>query len=805
MNQRHPRAGPAAVSGTECEGTFFAQIPDHELIRKIDSGCYGEVWLARNALGTYRAVKIVYRSNFSHARPFDREFTGIQKYEPVSRSQGGLMDILQVGRNEQGGYFYYVMELADDVSSGQTINPESYTPRTLAYERSHRGHLPFDECLSVGLALSSALAALHKHGLVHRDVKPSNIVFVNGVPELADIGLVTDVEEARSYVGTEGFIPPEGPGTPQADIYSLGKVLYELSTGMDRQEYPLLPTSLGDTESRHELLELNEIVLKACRADPAERYKTAERMQADLLLLQRGRSIKQVRKLQRRLAFARRTGIIAAVAALLAIGAWVGSIKQIRRARAAEKTAKSEAAKSEALAAFFLDDLLMEGSPERNPDRNITLRAALDKAAAKIDKRFTNQLEVAAATHATLGEVYLTLDVLSEAEAHHQKGLELRRQVLGPEHADTLESQDRVATIRQIQGRPAEAEALFRTNLATRLRVLGKENIATLSSVNNLVVFLLDSWRPAEAEVLLRQYLPTMEHVAGKQAQLTLGCEVALSQCLRQLGKMDEALRIIEQVYEPYERALGPEHPHVLSAAGVYATVLQDKGRLSEAEPIFRNMVATRRRVQGDDHWNTLIAIYNLAICLAREGKYEEALTFFSETADGYRKQYGIDDAGTLNCMTTKGLLLLEVGRSAEAEALLTDVLQRRRKVSPQWVSDTILGLGEALTQNGKAAQAEPLLREALEIRRNAVPQSRWGIAEAQSGLGGCLSSLGRYEEAEPLLLEACNTFRDPRNLLPFLPKRAHQRLVTLYQAWGKPDKALYWQSMFVDLWKTST
>ena len=70
------------------------------------------MWLARNALGSYRAVKVVYRKDFEDSRPFEREFSGIQKFDPISRSHEGLVDILQAGRQED--YFYYVMELADD-------------------------------------------------------------------------------------------------------------------------------------------------------------------------------------------------------------------------------------------------------------------------------------------------------------------------------------------------------------------------------------------------------------------------------------------------------------------------------------------------------------------------------------------------------------------------------------------------------------------------------------------------------------------------------------------------------------------
>ena len=91
-------------------------IPDHTLIKQIGRGSYGEVWLARNATGSYRAVKVVYRATFDADKPYEREFTGIKEFEPISRSHPSQVDILHVGRNDQAGYFYYVMELADDVA-----------------------------------------------------------------------------------------------------------------------------------------------------------------------------------------------------------------------------------------------------------------------------------------------------------------------------------------------------------------------------------------------------------------------------------------------------------------------------------------------------------------------------------------------------------------------------------------------------------------------------------------------------------------------------------------------------------------
>jgi serine/threonine protein kinase len=253
----------------------------------IGRGGYGEIWLARSLTGALRAVKVVYRDTFESDRTFNREFEGMSAFEPISRAHDGFVDILHVGRSVAGGFFYYVMELADDQESGPEIEITRYSPKTLKTEVGHA--LPVEECLRIGSLLAEALGALHREGLAHRDIKPSNIIFVRGIPKLADIGLVATSGQ-RSFVGTEGYVPPEGPGTPQADLFSLGKVLYEISMGKDRLDFPELSSNLDEREDKDRLLQLNEVLLKACAHQPARRYETADSLRHDLARIAAGKT-----------------------------------------------------------------------------------------------------------------------------------------------------------------------------------------------------------------------------------------------------------------------------------------------------------------------------------------------------------------------------------------------------------------------------------------------------------------------------------------------------------------------------------
>lgn len=294
-------------------------IPDYELLKLVGRGSYGEVWLARSVTGVFRVIKVVRRSWFPNERPYQRELEGISRYQAAVSGRPRQLALLHVGRNDQAGYFYYVMEPADDAEAGSEIDPEHYVPLTLKELFSRRGRLPAAECVQIALELARGLAVLHGENLIHRDIKPSNVIFVQRVPKLADVGLVAASESTMTCVGTPGYVPPEGPGSVAGDVYSFGKLLYELTMGLDRSRFPLIPKELVQSPDAPLIRELNAVILRACHPDPAARHPSAEALARDLEVIQAGRSVafyEQFRKRARAIALgAAAFGLISAAVA----------------------------------------------------------------------------------------------------------------------------------------------------------------------------------------------------------------------------------------------------------------------------------------------------------------------------------------------------------------------------------------------------------------------------------------------------------------------------------------------------------
>ncbi len=263
-------------------------IPGYVLLSPIGRGAYGEVFLAEDAAGRRVALKVVSPRPELTDKMLQRELGGLKRFLAVAESDPHLVRIQELIENLPCGGFAYAMELADSVHGHGLAD---YVPLTLRHRLKTVGRLPVEETLRIAIGLCAALEHLHRQGLVHRDVKPANVIFVHGQPKLADLGLVSGESDSTSSVGTQGYHAPEGARGPKADLFSLGKVLYEMATGCDRQDFPELPPEFPTFEDSWRLLGMNPVFAKACAANPARRYANAGQFRRDLLLLQSGGSL----------------------------------------------------------------------------------------------------------------------------------------------------------------------------------------------------------------------------------------------------------------------------------------------------------------------------------------------------------------------------------------------------------------------------------------------------------------------------------------------------------------------------------
>jgi len=287
-------------------------VPGHRLLRRIGQGAYGEVFLAEDSSGRRVAAKVVWPRDGLSEKMLQRELAGLKRFLAAAQNHAHVVRMHQLIEDLPGGGFASIMELADSVH-GDGVG--HYEPLTLRHRLRSEHRLPVAEALRVGIALCNALEHLHARGLVHRDVKPSNVIFVHGQPKLADLGLVAGDGDSTSAVGTQGYHPPEGMQGPRGDLFGLGKVLYEMTTGCDRQDFPSLPEEFRDFPDALQLLELNPVFDRACSANPARRYPTASAFRWDLERLASGESLLRRGKV-------RKAAVVASLGAMVLGMSW---------------------------------------------------------------------------------------------------------------------------------------------------------------------------------------------------------------------------------------------------------------------------------------------------------------------------------------------------------------------------------------------------------------------------------------------------------------------------------------------------
>lgn len=239
-------------------------IPGYTLLQKCGRGACGDVYIARDIAGRRVALKIIEGDTQS-----SREMQGLRSSAEL-QDFTHLIKIYHIG--EDKGVFYYSMELAD------ALETAPYLPATLGNVLKQRHHLPPGEVITLGKQILAGISTLHEANLIHRDIKPDNLLFVNNVLKLSDLGLLRTETASLSVGGTLGFIPPErlhcaqGCISREDDLYAAGKVLYCMLSGNAPERFPELPPELLSSPAASKL---NRILLTACDAIPDRRFHSA--------------------------------------------------------------------------------------------------------------------------------------------------------------------------------------------------------------------------------------------------------------------------------------------------------------------------------------------------------------------------------------------------------------------------------------------------------------------------------------------------------------------------------------------------
>jgi serine/threonine protein kinase len=260
--------------------TDYWPIPDYVPVSVCGRGAYGVVWMVRDKVGVYRALKIIDVDRLARLGVECREKSALEAYCKLVRRHRHLIQVFHVG--SAADCLYYTMELADDDRSGKPVTselPSTYRPLTLESVLGRVSSVRLDTAMIVVIRLLRGLSTLHRAGLAHRDIKPANIVFVDRAPKLADIGLMTTNILNPSSIGTPAYMPPDGQMDLTADTYAMGRLLLSLlGTKPSRQWPPDMPPALQHPDDDWDTEAIWELLKRACADRAQDRFSNADQM-----------------------------------------------------------------------------------------------------------------------------------------------------------------------------------------------------------------------------------------------------------------------------------------------------------------------------------------------------------------------------------------------------------------------------------------------------------------------------------------------------------------------------------------------
>jgi serine/threonine-protein kinase len=753
------------------QGTFSAgqTIAHYHIVSLIGSGGMGEVYLAQDhQLDRRVALKLVRRSLASDdmLRHFKRE-----EHLLASLNHPNIAQLYGSGLTADGVPFF-VMEYVE----GQRLDDYCNDRKLETKER-----------LQLFRKVCSAVTYAHQRLVIHRDLKPANVrVTAEGEPKLLDFGIakLIDVDNAQSSGMTltlQGVMTPEYASPEQvrgatmttaSDVYSLGVVLYELLTGrrpyrltsrrpeeLSRaitEQTPARPSSMSTLRQPQSLRgDLDNIVLMAMRKEPARRYESAAQFSADIQrhLEELPVVARQDTFTYRASKFIRRHRVAVAAAFLILLSLVGGIIATTWQAQAARhERAKAEDVKN-ALVRMLNYSNPIVFSPQNNGQK--TVKEILDETAKQLENdEFSNQPEIKVELEQIIAECYYGQGNYALASKYTQEYLDLHRKLYGENDIKTLAASEQRAFMLFSEGKLAESEEHYRKILPLMRNEKRKGNIKAENlahALDNFGYLRRTQGDSKEAELSFRESLALSSQMPKESLYIIGPTRSTLASTLADQGRFEEALQTAREAVAEYRQRGETDTPNFGFTLTVLGGFLTEKDDYAEADANLREAEAIQRKFLNPSSLWLGDNLRNQAISFYEQGRYAESLSKVTETLKIYRESFGPYYDNYPTALIIQGLILAKTGQPKEGEKIL---------------------------------------REAVKIRTDLLPKGHYWVALTNSALGECLTIEKRYNEAEPLLLASYESLKSSQGASNPRTQIALQRLITLYEKWGRLDAA---------------
>ncbi|MFK7883143.1 MAG: protein kinase [Phycisphaerales bacterium] len=606
---------------TQSDAPMPSHIGPYEILRVLGQGGMGTVYEARQQSPSRRVALKVIRDRVYHARVrtrFAREAQILAKL-----NHPGIATIYESGETDDGRTPFVAMEYIDGV------------PIT---EYAQKHNLSIKARAQLLCEVAKAVGHAHTIGIVHRDIKPNNIlVDSEGHATVLDFGIALDtgiadrtaMTESGQLLGTLQYMAPEqvdrshAETSTRTDVYALGLIGFELFAGRNPHQsngssvYDLIrsirddqPSSLGAIDSSLRG-DLEIIIAKALSREHDRRYATAIEMAEDFdrflslqpILARRASTWYQLRKFSRRnpvLVGSVSAIVLTLIAAVIIIS---GALRAANRDRA---IAESQSKAQELTALFVTEDLFSAGNPNFDGEVDISLLDAMRQASSKISERFVGSPDAEAAISHTMGEQFRLMNEFDLALQHLNRSVQLSK-TLPDLHVD--EKVSRLLSLADLHGdvddldQALERMADARTLIDTHPEVSATIKIDTLVQQASLLYYKIEFESAAE---LFAQALALGERDAP-QHMSTVDAATALAMVYTSLRRFEEADEMHQRGIEMRIQTNGPEHPSTLQAMDNYAIQMLHVEQYAEAIELLEDVYEIRLRVFGPEHNKTIL------------------------------------------------------------------------------------------------------------------------------------------------------------------------------------------------------